>query len=286
MRTSRFLSAAIFIGGLAISFSAWAPPGGNGGGGGKKGGNGGETPDLRLCADFNEFDRTQNYIDEDGSATYCDGTDGEILIDQGLKFSTSTRNPAERRVSVYFQGSSCATTRDDGTFDSFEIDRLLQEQGLDTFFANALSTEFEGCDPGDPFDPEFNPDSLLCLSSNGTQLPVGDMRESDGTRYMSMRVNLTDPNLSPKKGGNLLVLTYAEDLGPNDCPTGETAGLDKAALPVAIACTAESGDACSEWRLKAFRACAFDYDVTKGGNWQFGGSGCPVSTDITFTVKQ
>jgi hypothetical protein len=247
---------------------------------GNGGGQGGGGSSLRLCADFNGRGPELNYIDEDAALTYCDGRDGEILIDTGLKFSTSTRNREDRRVNVYFQGSSCGTTRADGNFDGLTINK-----DLNTFFANALSTEYEaagGCAPVDPFGGSFGPedvDSLACLSDTGIQLPVGEIRESDGTRYMSMRVNLTDPDAGPKKGGNLLVLTFAEDLGRNACDIGA------AALPVAIACTAEDGERCSEWRLKAFRACAFDYDTSQGGNWRFGGNGCPVGTDITFTIK-
>jgi len=255
--------------------------GGSGGdGGGKGGGQGGGESSLRLCASFNERGPEINYIDQDAALAYCDGTDGEILIDTGLKFSTSTRNTEDRRVSVYFQGSSCGTTRADGSFDGLTIN-----QQLNTFFANAQSTEYEavgGCAPVDPFGGSFGPedvDSLACLSDTGVQLPVREMRESDGTRYMSMRVNLTDPNAESKKGGNLLVLTFAEDLGQNICDIGASA------LPVAIACTAEDGESCSEWHFKAFRACAFDYDTGQGGNWRFGGNSCPVGTDITFTVK-
>lgn len=271
MRRSRTAIVLAMAGGFAVSFSAWAEPGGNGGG--KKGGQGGGESSLRLCADFNDPDAAASYIDEDAGGQYCDGTDGEILIADGLKFSTSTRNPAERTVTVSFQGGSCDVTRD-ADFAGWTV-----YDQLSTFFANAQSTEFVapgGCAPGDPFDASFDPASLECLQSTGTQLPVGEMRQGE-TRYTSMRVNLTEPGA--KKAGNVMVLTFAEDLGPNTCAIGADA------LPLAIACTAEESEACSEWHLRSFRACAFDYDTSRGGGWVWAGSACPVSTDMTFTVK-
>lgn len=235
------------------------------------GGGGGSS--IRLDAIFNDPDASANFIDEDGGGQYRDGEDGEILIAEGLKFSTVTRNPNDRRVAVTFQGNYCEIRR--LGFDGFSLSGKL----MNAFFANALSTEFDGCDPGDPFDPEFdNPDLLSCLSSNGTQLAVGKML-LDETRFMSMRVNLTEPGVSLKKSDIAMVLTFAEDLGQNDC------GIEDA-LPVAIKCTDDDvSGACTAWDFKAFRACAFDYEPSHGGNWVWAASACQVSTDISFTLK-
>ena len=127
----------------------------------------------------------------------------------------------------------------------------------------------------------FNADSLNCLRSNSIQLLVGEMRQSEGTRYMSMRLNLTEPGVGVKKSDIAMVLLFAENLGQNECRIE-----DEDALPVAIKCTAEDENgACNAWDWRAFRACALDYDSSRGGSWVWAASTCSVSTDISFTVK-
>ncbi len=70
------------------------------------------------------------------------------------------------------------------------------------------------------------------------------------------------------------------------CPQGdEDSGTNDGGLPVAVKCTDVDADSkCNGWRVRGFRACVYDFDTAKGGNWRWGGDGCPVNTEIVFTV--
>ena len=285
MRISKLVAAAALIGGLTISFSAWAPPGGNDKG--KKGGQGGGDSALRLCADF--ADQPAPYINSDGNVSaitpfqYCDGHDGEILTDEGLKLSTTTRNTADRTVRVNFNSAYCTTV-----LNPVNDPLVVSGEELDAFFG-WQNTEFApsaSCGPGEPNDPfatGFDVNSLECLESTGNRLPVQDLTVADGTKYQAWRVNLTHPTISLKKGGTALIMVFGGAFGSNQCPS------DDGGLPMAIQCTAMDGEGadakCESWHVKTFRACVFDYNTDRGGNWNAAYQGCPINTDITFTVK-
>ena len=278
MRISKLVAAAALIGGLTISFSAWAPPGGNDKG--KKGGQGGGETALRLCATFDDSQPDPSIISDDGSQ-YCDGSDGEILTDEGLKLSTTTRNTADRTVKVYFQSDYCETT-----LSPVNVLPLEVNEDLDAFFGwqNAEFIAPTACEPDDPFGGgEFNAHSLECLVNSEQRLSVQDLTVADGTKYQAWRVDLTHPTISLKKGGTALIMVFGGVFGPDQCPSND------GGLPMAIQCTAMDGEGadakCESWHVKTFRACVFDYNTDRGGNWNAAYQGCPINTDITFTVK-
>ncbi len=283
MRTSRFLSAAIFIGGLAISFSAWAPPGGNNG----KGGQGGGESELRLCADF--ASSTAPYTNSDGESSeitpfqYCDGFDGEILMgDDFLKLSTTTRNPAERTVRVMINSADCTTA--DPVLNPDGSPRLMDLSGndLDAFFGWAQNQYGPAsCVTGDPFADEFNPDNLQCLGDLERRNALMELTEDDGTVYQAWQMRLAHPDLSLKRAPeSAFVFQFAGGLGPDQCSSPH-------GLPVAIRCTLDTNGVndCEGYQLKTFRACVADYDANKGGNWHQAYAGCEMNAEITFTRK-
>jgi hypothetical protein len=199
--------------------------------------------------------------------------------------STARRDTQDRLIAVKFQGSYCDVTRTDPQYPPFASKTV--DMNMDAVFG-WQKREFTGCNPGDPFAAGFNPNALECLSDSGVDMDFRSMPNDGSARYMSWRVHLFDPDVSLKKGGEAMVLGFGTAIGPDhqcETPDGDILTSD-GGLPIAIKCTGDDGGAepkCTAWQVKTFRACAFDYKTSQGGNWNWGGDGCPVNTEISFT---
>lgn len=301
MRAPRLAAAVALISGLAISTSAWAPPGGNNG----KGGQGGGQSDVRLCANFNNFDSAPYppapyTIDDDLDSViapyqYCDGYDGEILMGLGegfVKLETIHRDdaPINRMVRVTMDTADPV----DGCeiVDPLDPSQPVNLAGtlLEAFFGWQQEEYVSplGCAADDPFDtyfgdPGYDVASLECLEGSGQRLMVADIPEGE-TRYQSWEVRYSDPELSAKKGGLALRAQFAGDRGTT-CPV--LSGGRPGGLPVAMHCDNDVDDdgRCDEFSVRTFRFCMSDYDPAKGGNWHMAYSGCPMNVEITFAPK-
>jgi len=287
----------------------------DGGGGGDP--NSGSA--IRLCVDFDHDVRdaaacgptpcpasvvSDGETSSIGPYQYCDGEDGEHLIDgAGFKVSTTTRNMANRVISFAFTASQasgaphCAGLlpgsgpERDVDFDPTDPNDPLDPDSdlMDVFFGWA-GTEYiapAGCNPADPFanasfDGSYDHNTeLACLEPSPTDswLELRSMTTGQ-TRFRAWEMRTADrdsknPKQSPEHW-------FRVRFGGDQCPSVDG---NPGTLPIAVRCLSDGAEGCEAWRVRTFRGCVQDYSISNGGNWNDAFNGCDINTELHLVVK-